>query len=220
VLIAKDNQPTLLEDIADLFADQCPDRRRWQEAQTWEKGHGRLEYRHITTSPDLNDWFAQRWQGIEQVFRLHRTTTLLKTGEVREQIVYGLSNLTRGQAPPERLLALIRAHWKIENRLQWRRDVTLGEDACQTRTGAVPSLLALLNSAVLSLMDRLGVRNVARQARYFDAQLEQACSLILTGQCSIFEKWKALEGPLTHLQFLVDSSRDWRTILKRPCFAP
>ena len=90
------------------------------------------------------------------------------------------------QGPPERMLALIRAHWQIENRLHWRRDVTLGEDACQTRTGAVPALLARLNSTVLSLMDRLGVRNVPRQARYLDAHLEQAIQLLLTGRCSVF----------------------------------
>jgi len=57
--------------------------------------------------------------------------------------------------------------------------VTLGEDACQTRTGAVPGMLARLNSTVLSLMDRLGVRNVAKQARFFDAEIEQAICLIL-----------------------------------------
>ena len=60
-----------------------------------------------------------------------------------------------------RLLELVRQHWAIENRLHWRRDVTLGEDVCQTRTGAMPSLLARFNSTILRLMDRLGVRNVA-----------------------------------------------------------
>jgi predicted transposase YbfD/YdcC len=35
LLLAKDNQPTLHEDIADLFADRSPDRRRWQQAETW-----------------------------------------------------------------------------------------------------------------------------------------------------------------------------------------
>jgi len=52
--------------------------------------------------------------------------------------------------------------------------------------GAIPGLLARLNSTVLSLMDRLGVRNVARQTRYFDAELEQAIQLLLTGRCSVF----------------------------------
>jgi predicted transposase YbfD/YdcC len=48
ILFAKDNQFTLAEDIADLFEDRTPDRRRWVEAQTWDKGHGRLEHRRIT----------------------------------------------------------------------------------------------------------------------------------------------------------------------------
>jgi hypothetical protein len=73
-----------------------------------------------------------------------------------------------------------------QNRLHGRRDVTLGEDACQTRTGPSPSLLAQLNSTVLSLMDRLGVRNVARQMRYFDAEISQALDLILTGECLVY----------------------------------
>jgi hypothetical protein len=84
------------------------------------------------------------------------------------------------------MLQLVRGHWKIENGLHWRRDVTLGEDACQTRTGQVPSLLAQLNSAVLCLMDRAGVHNVARQMRYFDAHVEQALALVLTGYCSVY----------------------------------
>jgi predicted transposase YbfD/YdcC len=186
LLMAKDNQPTLKEDIRDLFEDSRPDRRRWQEAETWEKGHGRLEHRQIISSPDLNDWFAKDWPGIEQVFRIERTIRTLKTGEVHHEVVYGLSSLSLRHAPAPRILALVRAHWGIENRLHWRRDVTLGEDGCQTRTGAPPSLLAQLNSTVLSLMDRLGVRNVARQMRYFDAQYDQALDLVLTGHCSVF----------------------------------
>lgn len=186
LLIAKDNQPTLREDIADLFEDLSPDRRRWQQAETWGKAHGRLEHRHMICSPDLNDWFAKDWEGIEQVFRLERTTQILKTGKVRHEVVYGLSGLSMQQTPAGRLLRLDRKHWRIENCLHWRRDVTLGEDRSQIRAGAVPSLLAQLNSTVLSLMDRAGVRNVARQMRFFDASLDDALALVRTGQCSVY----------------------------------
>jgi len=103
LLIAKDNQPTLKEDIADYFEDPRPDRRRWQEAETWDTGHGRLEHRQIVCSPDLNEWFAKDWQGIEQVFRIERTVRLLKRGEVRHEVVYGLSSLTLQQAPAARM---------------------------------------------------------------------------------------------------------------------
>ena len=186
ILLAKENQPTLRADIADLLEDPKPDRRRWQEAETWNKAHGRLEHRHILCSPDLNDWFSKEWAGIAQVFRLERTVRLLHTNSLRQEVVYGLSNLSLRQAPPARTLRLVRAHWAIENRLHHRRDVSLGEDACQTRTGPVPSLLAQLNSTVLSLLDRVGVRNVARQMRYFDAHVDQALALLLTGSCSVY----------------------------------
>jgi len=185
VLVAKDNQPTLVEDLADFFADPPFD---WQraEAETWDKAHGRLELRQIICTAELNEWFASRWTGISQVFRLERTTTLLKSGKVRQQTVYGISNLSLREAPAPRLLALNRDHWGIENRLHWRRDVSLGEDACQTRTGAAPGILARLNSAILSLMDRLGVHNVARQARFFDARVDQAVQALLAGNCSVY----------------------------------
>ncbi len=111
---------------------------------------------------------------------------LLKSGEVRHEVVYGLSSLALSQAAAARILALVREHWAIENRPHWRRDVTLGEDACQTRTGATPSLLAQLNSTILTLMDRMGVGNVARQMRYFDAHLEQALDLLLMGHCLVY----------------------------------
>jgi hypothetical protein len=82
VLIAKENQSTL----AAFFTDPPVD---WQSqrAETWHTGHGRLEHRQIMCSTDLNEWFAKRWPGVAQVFRLERTTTILKTGKVRRQIV-------------------------------------------------------------------------------------------------------------------------------------
>lgn len=185
VLVAKDNQPTLVADLADFFAEPPPD-WHWEQAETWDKAHGRLEHRRITCSPELNDWFAKRWAGVAQVFRLERTTTLLKSGTVRQQIVYGISNLSLSQAPASRMLALNRGHWGIENRLHWRRDVSLGEDSCQTRTGAAPGILARLNSAILSFMDRLGVANVPRQIRFFDAHVDQALQALFTGHCSVY----------------------------------
>ncbi len=76
-------------------------------------------------------------------------------------------------------MVLIRAHWAIENRLHWRRDVTLREDHCQVRKGTAPRLLAILNSFLLGLLDFLGVRNVPKQMRFFDAHPSQAVRLLL-----------------------------------------
>lgn len=62
----------------------------------------------------------------------------------------------------------------IENRLHWRRDVTLGEDRCGVRFLPVAEMLAVLNTAVLSLMDLQQVSNVARQLRRFSAHSREA----------------------------------------------
>jgi predicted transposase YbfD/YdcC len=179
LLIAKDNQAQTREDIADLFEDRTPDRRRWRTACTHEKGHGRQEWRHITCSPDLNDWFAKQWSGIEQVFQVRRERLSSKTGKKSYEVVYGFTSLSAHQASPDALLSLLRDHWAIENRLHWRRDVTLGEDRCQCRTGKVPVLLSLFNTAVLSIMDRLQVTNVPQQMRRFHAHPQQAINLLL-----------------------------------------
>ncbi len=70
----------------------------------------------------MNAWFETEWAGVAQVFRLRRD---VKEGDKeREERVYGLTNLPRHKAHASRLLALQQAHWRIENRLHWRRDVT------------------------------------------------------------------------------------------------
>jgi hypothetical protein len=69
----------------------------------------------------------------------------------------------------------------VENEVHWRRDVTLGEDGCQSRTGKVPQMLATLNNVVLALMQMLAVSNVAGQMREFAAFPERALRLLLLG---------------------------------------
>ncbi len=68
--------------------------------------------------------------------------------------------------------------YTIENRLHRRRDVTLGEDACQVRMTGAPQALAALNGGVLALMDWLQVSNVASQMRHLCAHPEEALQLL------------------------------------------
>jgi Transposase DDE domain len=99
---------------------------------------------------------------------------------MRREAIYGITSLPPTRASAARLLALVRAHWKIENRLHWRRDVTLREDHCQLRKGQAPHILALLNSFLLALLDVFGVSNVPKQMRVFDAQPLLAVRLLLS----------------------------------------
>lgn len=179
--IVKKNQPQMYQDLVDFFDDPEAEQQEWQHSKSVHKGHGRLEIREMWTSTQMNAWFETEWAGVAQVFRLRRA---VKEGDKeREEIVYGVTNLTRKQANASRLLALQQAHWRIENRLHYRRDVTLGEDACQVRMTGAPQALAALNGGVLALMDWLQVRNVASAMRHFCAHPLQALHL-LSGELS------------------------------------
>ena len=174
--IVKLNQPSLYEDIQDFFDDPDAEQDEWQYAKRVQKGHGRLETREIWTSTQMNEWFEKDWTGLAQIFRLRR---VVKEAENhREEIVYGITNLPRNKANAARLLALQQEHWRIENRLHYRRDVTLGEDACQVRLAGAPQALAALNGGVLVLMDWLQVRHVASQMRHFCAHPHEALLLL------------------------------------------
>lgn len=185
VLFAKANQPLLAEDLRLFFEDPPSDCRDWRQARTCSKGHGRLEIRELVACTELNEFLAAAWPGIEQVFCL--TRTVHQQGQVRVQTVYGISSLTPQQASAARLLELVRRHWTIENRLHWRRDVTLGEDQCQVRKRNAPQVLAALNNVVLSVLDFLDVRNVARQMRWFNAHPERLVRLLLGSLLTVRE---------------------------------
>jgi predicted transposase YbfD/YdcC len=99
--------------------------------------------------------------------------------ETSQQVVSGFTNLTPAQASPQAIATFLRNHWARENRLHWRRDVTLHEDHSQVRTTGKPQVLAALNTIVLSLMDWLGVSNVPDQRRLFAAFPKLALDLLL-----------------------------------------
>ena len=174
--IVKKNHPEMYQDLIDFFDDPDAQQEEWQYSKRVQKGHGRLEQRELWASTQMNEWFETEWAGVAQVFRLRRH---VKDGDKeREETVYGITNLPRKKASASQLLAFQQAHWRIENRLHWRRDVTLGEDACQVRITGAPQALAALNGGVLALMDWLCVPNVASQMSHFCAHPREALPLL------------------------------------------
>jgi len=177
ILCIKDNTSVTRADLELFFEDPQADRRTWQSYERVEKGHGRLERRHLITSPDLNEYLRRDWGEVGQVFRLQRERKTPEKSSV--EVVYGWTSLTRQRCSTERLFQLIRDHWAVENRLHGRRDVTLGEDRCGVRVPPVAQMLAVLNSLVLSLMDSHQISNVARQIRRFASHPDEALAWLL-----------------------------------------
>lgn len=173
--LAKDNQPSLQEDIEALFT---LDRRTVEggrvamdlrSAGTRDKGHGRLDRRQISVSSELKGY--SDWPGLEQVFVLQRQRVDLKSGEQEHETVYGLTSLSADEAPAERLLGLVRAYWGIENGLHQRRDVTFQEDRTRLTCGRAGWVMASLNNLVIGLLHQTGADNLAAARRQLDAHL-------------------------------------------------
>lgn len=124
ILIVKDNTPVTRADLELFFEDPQADRSTWHSYERVEKGHGRLERRHILTSPDLNEYLRREWGQVGQVFRLQRERKTQEKSSV--EVVYGWTSLSRQRCSAQELFHLIRQHWAVENRLHGRRDVTDG----------------------------------------------------------------------------------------------
>ena len=118
------------------------------------------------------------WPGLAQVFRLERQVIIKKTGEVREEVVAGITSLAPERADAVRLLALVRGQWQIENHSHWVRDVTFDEDRSQVRCGNILQVMAALRNTVIGLMRWAGHTNMAAACRRFAAQPRAALHLI------------------------------------------
>jgi predicted transposase YbfD/YdcC len=180
LLVVKENQPTLCADIGLLFDPPAAlgpatlgDRR---ETSTRDRGHGRQnEVRHLIASTDLTAYLD--WPGLAQVFRLQRTWQ--EHGVPKQAVHYGITSLPPTVGPPERLLALKRGHWVIENRLHRTKDVTLGEDQSTLHTGQGPTVMAFLRDAALSLLHRAGIQQITARLPEYAQDPNPAVALVV-----------------------------------------
>jgi predicted transposase YbfD/YdcC len=175
VMIVKDNQPRLKEDIELVFT-MPPAGDRQEHVRTVDLGHGRIETRNLTTSEALVGY--SDWPGLAQVFEIGRHVIIKKTGKERVEVVYGVTSLRPEQADPGRLLELVRGHWHIENKSHWVRDVTFDEDRSQVRSGNIPQLMAALRNTTIGLLRRAGYTNIASACRQMAAQPGKALALV------------------------------------------
>lgn len=182
LFIVKANQPQLFEDLRVLFAPPEPAKRAGegvlrlpeQQAQTINKGHGRLEIRSIRVSSELKGY--SDWPGLEQVFEIRRRWQY--KGQWREEVRYGITSLPATVAIPERLLTFKRGHWTVENRLHYVKDVTIGEDRSTVHVDNGPKVMAALRNTAVSLLRRAGFSTIAARMRYNSGHPQAALEVL------------------------------------------
>jgi hypothetical protein len=193
-VVLKENQPLTWEAVALSFADPLTPRHRIVAGDRHEVSTGeREERRTLEASTEVVAYLAEPeaaeteeeqigdWPGLGQVCRVVREVEVVsgtRAGQTTREEAYALTSLPPEQADAARLLALWRGHWQIENSLHYVRDVTLGEDACQVRSGAAPAVFAACRNTTLNLLRRAGHANIAAALRRYAMYPREALALL------------------------------------------
>lgn len=118
---------------------------------TRDSGHGRDETRVLKVATVGHLDFPYAAQAL-RITRWRRE----KNRRPSRETVYAITDLTGSQAGPAQLADLARAHWHIENKVHYVRDVSFGEDSSTVRTGNAPANLATIRSAATNALRRAG----------------------------------------------------------------
>jgi len=78
------------------------------------------------------------------------------SGKTEQGSRYFATSLRPQEAGPERLSYEIRGYWGVEKNVHWRRDVLCREDKCRLRNANAACILALLRTALITLVRRSG----------------------------------------------------------------
>lgn len=172
MLSLKGNQSSLFEDVKTFFEtpNTCPTIAH----QSCDGGHGRIETRRVKASSNI-EWLKRRhphWEGLTSIIAVSATREI-KSVESRE-VRYFISSLDASN--PERLGAIVRAHWGIENNLHWVLDYAFNEDAQRTRTGNSAANFGIMRHVALNLLKadkvtKAGMKNKRLKAGWDDDYL-------------------------------------------------
>jgi predicted transposase YbfD/YdcC len=169
VMTVKENTPGLFARLDALDWASAP-----VAHTSVDTGHGRRERRTIRVLPAPSDL---PFPHAAQVFLIERYTTRTMRKRTKGSRKYrkvqvhtavavlGVTSLSAREAAPEHLAAYVRGHWSIENKIHWVRDVTLGEDASQVRTGSRPRVMATIRNLVIGLIRQAGYTKIAATIR-------------------------------------------------------
>ena len=155
VLAVKDNQPTLHEDVQQVFMEGLADdfaAVAHRHHHTTEEGHGRTETRHYHMI-DVPAELARKHSQFVGLRTLGMVFSLRQVGagpEAMETRFY-ISSL---KLKVTTFANAVRRHWSIENNLHWVLDVAFQEDASRLRKDHGPENLGLVRRIALTLLKR------------------------------------------------------------------
>jgi predicted transposase YbfD/YdcC len=146
ILMLKDNQPELKEQVEKVFRIQKSEMIDVQE----DFGHGRIEKRtcEIIRKLDFLDG-NEDWLGLNTIVKITSQRTIKKTDEYSCETRLYISSIT-GSA--SLINNSIRSHWSIENKLHWSLDVIMKEDGQLNYTGNGAENMNMIKKMALGML--------------------------------------------------------------------
>ena len=181
LLALKGNQSRLHDDVRLHFEEPGPQASiQMEQAETLDKGHGRIEVRHCHVSTDI-DWLKKRhpeWKNLNSIVAITSERHIGET--VTQETRYFISS---SLIPAERMLAAVRLHWGIENQLHWVLDMSFGEDQSRIRKGNAPNNVAIIRHAALNMIrgaktKRMSIKRMRKAAGWDDALLNDVLAQV------------------------------------------
>ncbi len=164
VMALKGNQAVLLQDVETFLGDPLAPVLEHEDTDAGRRterfaGHGRVETRRARVSTDIAWLAAHQWPGLAAIGRVDRIRICKRTGATTtDSQLYLLGH----DYTPERLLALSRGHWAVENNLHWVLDVSMSEDASLVRRDHGPRNRATLKRVALNAVRIVTGKNSIR----------------------------------------------------------
>jgi predicted transposase YbfD/YdcC len=165
IVSLKGNQEEMSLDMEKVITTQNADFKHFEEG----KGHGREETRAYYCKNISGEYFDKRWKfaGLTTLIMVKRTRIINSSGKYSEDVSYYMSNenptdLTKAK----HLFEHIRLHWSVEVN-NYIRDVTLQEDALQTKFKDVARPISLLRTLLIKVLQKCEIKNIAQKLEEF-----------------------------------------------------
>lgn len=157
VLAVADNQPALHAKVRALLDEAILDRfvgMSHGRHEATDGGHGRVEVRRAWVTDEVR-WLGAdlvaKWPGLAAVAAVECDRDVAGGARTVERRYFITS---RPGTDAAALLAAVRGHWAVENKLHWQLDVSFREDECRVRAGHAAENLSRLRRMALNLLKR------------------------------------------------------------------
>jgi predicted transposase YbfD/YdcC len=166
LIAVKGNQPKLYQELNTQFEQAL---EMDTDIQT-DTSHGRQVQRSVSVlTPTVG--IDPIWVGVQRIIRVERTG-IREHKSFKEKVFY-ISSVSETATD---FAQRIRAHWQVENRLHWVKDVVLKEDDSPVCAGYALINFGILRTIAMNIFRKQGYTSITKGIRHLAHDVRQLFS--------------------------------------------